>query len=171
MVKQIFEYLPIGYFMKIVNWITVLIFFAHLSHAQFVYELSHCFSKPNQAQLTENFFHLGDHIVAEFLECSNIDDYDQLENVLRIAAQAANATVIDVLTYQFTPVGMSGIALLAESHISIHTWPEYGYVAVDTYTCGNKANVDTIIDVLEAFFKPKKIRRITIERGYDQIQN
>jgi len=116
-----------------------------------------------------NFVHLGDHIVAEFLECQYIEDYDQLEveAILCDAAQQAHATVIKVMTHKFSPQGMSGLVLLAESHISFHTWPEYGYVAVDTYTCGTHVHVQAIIEALKAFFKPKKVHQILIHRGYD----
>jgi S-adenosylmethionine decarboxylase len=136
------------------------------SYCQSVYALSKyiCIQESRS-----EFVQLGDHIVAEFLECEHIDDYQMLESVLRDAAQQAGATVINIVIHQFCPQGMSGLVLLAESHISIHTWPEHGYVAVDTYTCGAHVRVQTIIDVLQAFFKPKKIRQILIDRGYDNI--
>lgn len=136
------------------------------SYTQSVYELSkYIRTQENRSE----FVQLGDHIVAEFLECECMDDYQMLEDVLRDAAQQAGATVISIVTHQFCPQGMSGLVLLAESHISIHTWPEYGYVAVDTYTCGVHVDVQIIINVLQTFFKPKKIRKILIDRGYDNI--
>jgi S-adenosylmethionine decarboxylase len=113
--------------------------------------------------------HLGNHIIAEFLECENMEDYEHLEEALWAAAHAANATVIKVMTHKFSPIGMTGLALLSESHISIHTWPEFGYVAVDVYTCGDHVDVYAAIESLKDFFKSKKVRQIKIERGFDQF--
>jgi S-adenosylmethionine decarboxylase len=168
MVRQYFKNLPIGFFMKIINWITILIFFVHLSQAESVYGLS-CMLHYKSAA-SEPIVHLGNHIIAEFLECESMDDYEHLEAALCDAAQAANATVIKVMTHKFSPIGMTGIVLLSESHISIHTWPEFGYVAVDIYTCGEHVDVYAAIESLKGFFKPQRVRQIKIERGYDQFQ-
>lgn len=168
MVKQYFKNLPIGFFMKIVNWITVLIFLVHLSHAESVYSLSHMLQGTMIPEYS--IVHLGNHIIAEFLGCENMEDYEHLEAALCEAAHAAKATVIKAMTHQFSPIGMTGIVLLSESHISIHTWPEYGYVAVDIYTCGEHVDVHAAIESLKNFFKPKKVRQIKIERGYDLFQ-
>lgn len=120
---------------------------------------------------TEWMMQLGNHIIAEFLECEqNLDAFEYLEQVLREAALKANATVIQVVIHKFCPQGMSAIVLLAESHISIHTWPEYGYVAIDVYTCGKHVDTHAVIDVLKSFFKPKKIHKVLIDRGYDAIE-
>lgn len=146
--------------------ICMLLVATQQAYAQSVYTLS---KYMLEQEIEQGFVQLGEHIVAEFLGCQHIDDYELLESVLRDAAKQAGATVINIVTHKFCPQGMSGLVLLAESHISIHTWPEYGYVAVDTYTCGAHVNVQTIIDVLQAFFKPKKIRHILIDRGYDNI--
>lgn len=154
--------------MNIVNWITILIFFVHLSHAESVYSLS-CILQ-NQHIVAESIVNLGNHIIAEFLDCGDMEDYEHLEEALCVAAIAANATVIKVMTHKFSPMGMTGIVLLSESHISIHTWPEFGYVAVDIYTCGEHVDVHAAIESLKGFFKPKKVRQIKIERGYDQFQ-
>lgn len=154
--------------MVMINWITVLIFFVHLCHAESVYNLSSML-RHNLA-VSHSIIHLGNHIIAEFLGCENMEDYEHLEIALCDAAYAANATVIKVMTHKFSPMGMTGIVLLAESHISIHTWPEFGYVAVDIYTCGEHVDVYAAIESLKGFFKPKKVRQIKIERGYDQFQ-
>lgn len=145
----------------------MLFFAVHQTCTQSVYTLSK--QPAHNSSTDDRFMQLGDHIVAEFLDCEHIDDYEMLETVLRDAAQKAHATVINIVVHKFSPYGMSGLVLLAESHISIHTWPEYGYVAVDTYTCGSHVNVQAIIDVLRTFFKPKKIRQMLIDRGYDTI--
>ncbi|HEX5660796.1 MAG TPA: adenosylmethionine decarboxylase [Polyangiales bacterium] len=66
-----------------------------------------------------------------------LDDREALEEALRAAARAIGATVISAAFHAFSPHGVTGVLLLAESHLSIHTWPEYGYSAVDLFTCGN----------------------------------
>ena len=80
----------------------------------------------------------GRHWVVELHGCRSpiLDDQAAIADLLRRAAKAAGATVLDVHVHGFEPVGVAGIAVLAESHLSIHTWPEVGYVAADLYTCG-----------------------------------
>ncbi|MCX4239882.1 adenosylmethionine decarboxylase [Paraliomyxa miuraensis] len=80
----------------------------------------------------------GRHWVVELHGCRStiLDDQDAVADLLKRAAEAAGATVLDVHVHGFDPVGVAGVAVLAESHLSIHTWPEVGYVAADLYTCG-----------------------------------
>lgn len=115
-----------------------------------------------------DFNKLGEHIVTEFLECENLNAIDELEEQLRRAAYAANATVLGVETHQFSPVGMSGLVLLQESHISVHTWPEFGYVAIDIFTCGEHVSTDKALASLQGFFKPKKMKTVKLLRGYSE---
>jgi len=114
----------------------------------------------------KRFKHRGDHIVAEFKDATNLNCADQLEQVLREAAEAAGATVLSVTVQKFEPQGMTGVIVLQESHISIHTWPEDGYAAVDVYTCGDHVRVEDALAVLQQFFKPKKINVVSITRGF-----
>ena len=125
-------------------------------------------SLPTHGQ-EQAIVHLGDHIIAEFMECEELDNIEELEAALRHAAEMAGATVIDVIIYKFSPMGMSGIVLLSESHISVHTWPEYGYAALDVYTCGDHVNPQKAIDAMQVFFKAKKVRSVQIQRGYDHL--
>lgn len=149
-----------------VSYIMLLMLVILQNNAHSVYSLSSLFKQDDAPH--ECMAQLGHHIIAEFLFCEqNLDAFDQLEFVLRDAAQQAHATVIEVATHQFWPQGMSGIVLLAESHISLHTWPEYGYAAIDVYTCGKHVNTYAVIQTLQEFFKPKKVRQIGIDRGYD----
>jgi S-adenosylmethionine decarboxylase len=80
----------------------------------------------------------GRHLLAEYHGCSRsiLDDQVRLEALLRRAARTAGAHILVSHFNAFAPCGVSGVILLAESHMSIHTWPEYGYAAVDFYTCG-----------------------------------
>lgn len=80
----------------------------------------------------------GRHLVIEYHDCESamLDDQAAIGALLREAAEAAGATVLAIHVHRFEPRGVAGVAVLAESHLSIHTWPEVGYVAADLYTCG-----------------------------------
>ena len=81
---------------------------------------------------------LGTHLLLEMNECDPalLDDMALVKQVLLVAAEEAEATVVGEVFHKFSPVGVTGIVCIAESHISIHTWPEHGYAAVDIFTCG-----------------------------------
>lgn len=81
----------------------------------------------------------GQHWLAEYHDCNRdvLDDVERIESILRQAALAARATIVAATFHRFSPKGVSGVVLLEESHLSIHTWPDHGYAAVDFYTCGS----------------------------------
>ena len=79
----------------------------------------------------------GQHLIADIAGAARLDDAVWIESTLRDAAAAAGATVLEVRLHHFGPrQGVTGVALLAESHISIHTWPETGMAAIDVFVCG-----------------------------------
>jgi S-adenosylmethionine decarboxylase len=82
---------------------------------------------------------LGTHIVCELSGCSSeaLTDVDAVQSMMIAAATAARATIMESAFHRFEPQGVSGTVILAESHLSIHTWPEKGYAAMDFYTCGD----------------------------------
>jgi len=82
---------------------------------------------------------LGVHHIAELCDCNSelLNDSSFISTSLRQAVEHANATLIDEIKYEFTPQGITAVCLLSESHISIHTWPEKKYAAVDIFTCGD----------------------------------
>ena len=82
---------------------------------------------------------LGVHHIAELCECNEdfLNDSDFIRESLRKAVEHANATLIEEVKYEFTPQGITAVCLLSESHISIHTWPEKRYAALDIFTCGD----------------------------------
>jgi S-adenosylmethionine decarboxylase len=82
---------------------------------------------------------VGKHCILELYDCdrSKLDDEAFLRDTITTAARRAGATLLNLITHRFEPQGVTGLALLAESHISIHTWPESGYAAVDVFTCGD----------------------------------
>lgn len=81
---------------------------------------------------------LGRHLLAEFYGCSDrsLDDVERLRGHMLAAAEAVGATVVGEVFHRYSPQGVSGTVLIAESHLSVHSWPEVGYVAVDIFTCG-----------------------------------
>jgi S-adenosylmethionine decarboxylase proenzyme len=81
---------------------------------------------------------IGRHLIAEYYDCRReiLDDASSVRQAMLDAAHAIGATVLGENFHQFDPQGVSGTVVIAESHLSIHTWPENGYVAVDIYTCG-----------------------------------
>lgn len=97
----------------------------------------------------------GKHIIMDASGCSPelLNDLNYLKELLVEAAEKANATVLNVAFHHFTPQGVSGVVVISESHLSIHTWPEYGYAALDFYTCGDidpKAACEYVADSLKA---------------------
>ena len=85
---------------------------------------------------------LGRHILAEFTGCdtSLLNDARAIETFLNEAARRAGATIVESVFHRYNPHGVSGVVVIAESHLSIHTWPEYGYAAVDFFTCGERVD-------------------------------
>lgn len=91
----------------------------------------------------------GQHLIADLEGAERLDDADWIEHALRDAAAAANATVLEVRLHRFGPgQGVTGVALLAESHISIHTWPEAGTAAIDVFVCGAAADPRAALAVI-----------------------
>jgi S-adenosylmethionine decarboxylase proenzyme len=107
----------------------------------------------------------GIHLIAEFWYGKNIENPKELKKILLEAAKKANNTPLEVLIHKFSPQGITGVILLAESHIAIHAWPEFNYLAIDIFTCGKKAMPYKALRYLEKEFKPKKVEIREIKRG------
>lgn len=95
---------------------------------------------------------VGKHCILELYGCDStkLDDEAFLRDTITAAAKRAGATLLNLITHRFEPQGVTGLALLAESHISIHTWPESGYAAVDVFTCGDHTMPEKACAVLAA---------------------
>ena len=103
------------------------------------------------------------------LECSDIlpellTNKELLSAAIETAARDAGATVVETLIHQFNPHGLSGIVVIAESHLAIHTWPEHNYAAIDIFTCGMPEIAEKIYQNILSAFKPKKHSLKKIER-------
>ena len=107
----------------------------------------------------------GTHLIIDLVGAVRLDDLDHIETTLRRCVDAARATLLHIHLHRFaTNGGVSGVAVLAESHISIHSWPEHGYAALDVFMCGS-ADPNATIDVMKQAFSPDKIVVKTELRG------
>ncbi|MBI2098164.1 MAG: adenosylmethionine decarboxylase [Candidatus Wildermuthbacteria bacterium] len=108
--------------------------------------------------------HLGTHIIAELFGCKKLDDLKFVAQSLKEAARICGASILHTKFHRFSPHGITGYILLAESHISIHTWPECGYAAVDVFTCG-LMDTEKAVQYLVEKFAAQKVNTRRIERG------
>ncbi|WP_454815316.1 adenosylmethionine decarboxylase [Labrys neptuniae] len=107
----------------------------------------------------------GLHLLIDFWDCQGLTDAMGIEHALCKAAAACGATVLGVMLHGFGDTGgITGVALLAESHISIHTWPETGYAALDIFMCG-RCDPRQALPVLEAHFAPGRVKVSEHRRG------
>ncbi len=99
-----------------------------------------------------------------------LDDLRGLQQAMIEASELAGATVVDVAFRKFDPYGVSGVVVISESHLTIHTWPEYGYAALDLFTCGDSADPWKAFDHLVKFLKSKRITTMEVQRGFVDTQ-
>jgi S-adenosylmethionine decarboxylase len=110
---------------------------------------------------------LGTHLLMELRDC-NPDILKNLEKVRTLmvsAVKETKATIVDVSFHEFNPFGISGVVVIAESHLSIHTWPEYSYAAVDIFTCGDVIKPEVAASYLIKEFECKNPSIVELKRG------
>lgn len=110
---------------------------------------------------------LGQQVLAEFYGCcvEAINNKDIIRHSMIEAAKIANATIVADVFHQFNPHGISGVVVIAESHIAIHSWPEYQCASVDIFTCSEGMNPQAAVDYLKSVFKAEKVEITAIARG------
>jgi len=110
---------------------------------------------------------LGNQIVAEFYSCDEklLNDVDFVQDAMVKAAEKAGAHIVTQTFHHFSPHGVSGAVIIAESHLAIHTWPEYGYAAVDLFTCGDQVSAERALQHLRESLKAEQISTMEIHRG------
>lgn len=110
---------------------------------------------------------LGTHLLVELRDCNPkiIKDLAKVKNALVSAAKEAKATIVDISFHEFNPFGISGMVIIAESHLSIHTWPEYSYAAVDIFTCGDLIKPEVAAAFLIREFESKTPSIVELKRG------
>ena len=114
---------------------------------------------------------LGRHILVEFYECNEdiLNDENYIEQEMLEGTRKANATIVSSSFHKFSPHGVSGVIVIAESHVAIHTWPEYQYAAVDIFTCGETIDPWVIFRYLEEKFESKHSSRLELKRGQFEV--
>lgn len=110
---------------------------------------------------------LGRQILVEFYDCESdsINDVSFIEASFLEATRASGATIISHNFHKFSPHGVSGVVVIAESHVSIHSWPEYNYAAVDIFTCGDSIDPWVIQEHLKEAFKSQNTSSMEMKRG------
>ncbi len=110
---------------------------------------------------------LGTHLLVELRDCNPeiLRNREKVQDALVSAAKQAAATIIDISFHEFNPFGISGMVIIAESHLSIHTWPEYGYAAVDIFTCGDLIKPEVAASYLIDKFESKNPSVVEMKRG------
>jgi S-adenosylmethionine decarboxylase len=110
---------------------------------------------------------LGKHLIIELFDCDSriISDLKAVEKHLIEAVRLSGATIIRSFFHLFPPGGISGIVVVAESHFSIHTWPEYGYSALDIFTCGDRIKSQEALNYLKKHLKARNSSTMELQRG------
>lgn len=111
--------------------------------------------------------YLGKHLIAEFYGCDStlLTDHAFIEKAMNDAARHCGATIVDSVFHLFNPYGVSGAVIIAESHLTIHTWPEYHYAAVDVFTCGNTVDPADAIAYLARALRAEHHSSTEMNRG------
>jgi len=110
---------------------------------------------------------LGRHLLVEYCECDKgmLDNIAMLETHMKDAVRASGATIVQSVFHRYNPQGVSGVIVIAESHLSIHTWPEYGYAAVDFFTCGSSVDPYKAFAYMKSALSSKESQVTEVNRG------
>lgn len=110
---------------------------------------------------------VGTHLIVELHECNpdTLNDLQFLRRALITAAEGVGATIVGETFHQFSPYGVTGVVSIAESHLCIHTWPEYRYAAVDVFTCGTSLDPHGAVDLLVERLQSSNHSVVEIKRG------
>jgi S-adenosylmethionine decarboxylase len=112
----------------------------------------------------------GSQVVLDLYECEtdHLDNLEWVKRTLVNAARAAGATIVETVFHKFAPWGISGVVVIAESHLAIHIWPENRYAAIDVFTCGENVQMDAASAFLTRQFQSKRAVQRRFARG-DQV--
>jgi len=116
---------------------------------------------------------LGRQILVEFYKCNSdiLNDLKKIEKYMLEACVLAKATIVKHTFHEFSPFGVSGVVVIAESHVAIHTWPEYNYAAVDIFTCGESIDPWVIFKYLEEKFESLQSSNMELKRGLFELKD
>ena len=105
------------------------------------------------------------HIILEIWDAENTNSSSTIEQALKDACEKGSLPLDRLYVHQFSPHGVSGVALIAEAHITIHTWPEYSFAAVDIYSGSGGADIAEVAEVIKKAFSPCQVNQIRLSRG------
>ena len=110
---------------------------------------------------------LGKHVITELYGCNSeiINNQELIEDIMLEAVELSGATIVKPVFHKFSPHGVSGMVVVSESHFAIHTWPEYGYCALDIFTCGDLINNQIALDHLKSKLQASNISVVEMKRG------
>lgn len=112
---------------------------------------------------------LGKHLILELWNCQGLNDMDRVEQALRRSADICNAKVLDLDIHPFSPVGITGVAVLSKSHVLIHTWPELGFAAVDVFICEADLDPSIVMPIFQELFSPERVQAMEVKRGVSGV--
>jgi len=110
---------------------------------------------------------LGNHLIIELYECHRdvINNAQMVEEKLKEAVRVSGANMVQSVIHEFNPHGISGVIVIEESHFSVHTWPEYGYCALDIFTCGDEIDYHSALQYLKSEFQAQSMSVTELKRG------
>lgn len=114
---------------------------------------------------------MGRHVIAELWGCSaeKLNDMQSIERIMVNAALEAGAEVREVAFHKFAPHGVSGVVIISESHLTIHSFPEHGYASIDVYTCGDRIDPNVACDYITKWLGATRLEAIEVPRGLGPI--
>jgi len=115
---------------------------------------------------------MGRHVVSELWECDRhlLNDADEVERIMVNAALESGAEVREVVFHKFHPHGVSGVVVISESHLTIHSFPEHGYASVDVYTCGDRIDPKVASDYIGRGLRAGRVESVKLDRGLGTIK-
>ena len=115
---------------------------------------------------------LGKHLLLELNDCDRVllNDLDAIRDIMLAAAADSGVTILGESFHRFSPQGVSGVLVIAESHITVHTWPEHGYAAADIFTCGTAVQPEKAAETIIERFNPRSHSIVQMFRGMVEIK-
>ncbi len=114
---------------------------------------------------------MGRHVIAELWDCNEakLNDMAFIEQIFVDAALKAGAEVREVAFHKFAPFGVSGVVIISESHLTIHSFPEHGYASIDVYTCGDRIDPNVAADYIQQALEANTCEKVEVPRGMGPV--
>jgi len=118
--------------------------------------------------MKKKFYPVGKEVIADFFDCRNFTDSSR--KIKKVVLESLDVGSLHLVKYdcvRYEVQGLSVCAFLKESSLTIHTYPEWNFLSINCFTCGSEGNVEKAVEYLEEFFKPQKVNKISLNRGYN----